>query len=374
MADYYELLGVTRDVSAEELKKSYRKLAVKYHPDKNPGDKEAEEKFKEISHAYETLSDPQKKQQYDQFGENAFQSGVGGGGFEGFHDPFDIFQDVFGGNVGDIFGGMFGGGRSGRMGPRRGRDLEYTLQLDFFEAIKGTEKKIKVRKYETCDVCSGTGAKPGTGKTTCTLCGGRGQVSQSSGFFSVSRTCTNCGGHGEVIKNPCGSCSGRGRKEALKKIAVTIPQGVDTGVRLRISGEGEAGQNGGSYGDLYVAIAVKDHKFFTRRGYDLLCMVKVSFTQLVFGDEIQVPGVVEKVKMIVPAGTKTGQVFRLNGKGVKRLDGRGRGDQLVKVEVEIPTNLNSYQKKLLKEFEISIGKKTESKEKSLKDKVKKIFK
>ena len=376
MADYYELLGVSKNASGEELKKAYRKLAVKYHPDKNPGDKGAEEKFKEISHAYEILSNSEKRQQYDQFGENAFQHGTQGGGFNGFQDPFDIFKDVFGGNFGDMFDGVFGfGDRSSRTGSSRGRDLEYTLKLDFFEAVKGTEKNIRVRKYETCDTCSGSGAKPGTGKVTCSGCGGTGQITQSSGFFNVARTCPNCGGQGKIIKNPCSSCGGAGRKEGIKKITVTVPSGVDTGIRLRIAGEGEAGQHGGPYGDLYVFISVKEHKFFTRRGYDLLCIMPVSFTQLVFGDEIKVPGISGEASMTVPSGTKTGQVFRLRGKGIRRLDGRGKGDQLVKVEVDIPTNLSAQQKKILKDFETSIGKQTfQSSGGSIKDKVKSIFK
>jgi molecular chaperone DnaJ len=223
MADYYELLGVGRDASSEAIKKAYRKLAVKYHPDKNPGNKEAEEKFKEISHAYEILSDPEKRRQYDQFGESAFQYGAGRpGGFGGFHDPFDIFREVFGGGFGDAFEGMFGFGGSRRKGPQRGRDLEYGIELDFLEAARGTTKQIKVRKLETCPQCSGTGAKPGTGKVACSQCGGSGQVSQSGGFFSISRTCDVCRGTGEVIKEPCSKCSGTGRTETVKKINVTV--------------------------------------------------------------------------------------------------------------------------------------------------------
>lgn len=373
--DYYKLLGISKDASADEIKKAYRKLAVKYHPDKNPGDKEAEEKFKEISHAYEILSNPEKRQQYDQFGENAFQyGGAGAGGFNGFHDPFDIFQDVFGGSFGDVFEGMFGfGGGGGRNRVSRGRDLEYSLKLDFLEAVKGAEKKIKVRKYDTCSDCKGTGAKAGTGKTTCGTCGGRGQVSQSSGFFSIARTCNSCGGSGEIIKDPCMTCTGTGRKEVTKKITITIPAGVDNGTRLRIPGEGEAGKNGGPYGDMYVYISARDHEYFTRRDYDLLYVAPVSFTQLVFGDEIKVPGIEEDLSMTVPAGTQTGQVFRLKGKGITRLGGRSKGDQLVKVEVVIPTNLNAEQKKILKEYEKSTGKKA-PKDSKIFSKIKRAFK
>ncbi|MFQ5951907.1 MAG: molecular chaperone DnaJ [Candidatus Omnitrophota bacterium] len=372
MADYYEILGVSRNASAEEIKKAYRKLAVKYHPDKNPENKEAEEKFKEISHAYEILSDPAKKSQYDQFGEAAFQYGTGARGF-GFHDPFDIFAEVFGGSFGDIFEDFFGFGTRKRGGPRKGRSLEYTLKIDFVEAAKGTPKKIKVRKLQTCSDCSGTGAKSGTEKITCSQCGGRGQISQSSGFFSISRTCDACRGTGEVIKEPCPACNGSGRVETVKSISVDVPPGVDTGTRLRLLGEGEAGTRGGPSGDLYVDITVKEHDFFTRRGYDLLYLFPVSYAQLVFGDDIEVPGIEENVPLSIPAGTQSGHVFRLKGKGIRRLDGRGKGDQLVKVQVEIPKGLNAHQKKLLREFEASLGKKAKGKE-SLTDKVKRMFK
>lgn len=375
MADYYELLGVSREASADEIKKAYRKLAIKYHPDKNPGDKEAEEKFKEISHAYEILSDQSKRQQYDQFGEAAFQGGAGGfGGFGGFHDPGDIFREVFGGAFGDVFGDMFGFGGGGRRnGARRGRDLEYGIELDFLEAVKGITEKINVRKYEPCKTCGSTGAKPGTGKDTCSRCGGSGQVSQSSGFFSVSRTCDACGGAGEIIKEPCQDCQGTGRKQAAKKIEVNIPAGVDTGVRLRVSGEGEAGMNGGPPGDLYVVISVREHKFFTRKGYDLLCVANVSFTQVVFGDEITVPGIEGDVTVTLPAGTQSGRIFRLKGQGVKRLDGRGRGDQFVKIQVDTPKNLTGRQKNLLREYEASFGGDKAAGSKKFVDKMKGLF-
>lgn len=379
MADYYELLGVSRDASADEIKKAYRKLAVKHHPDKNPGNKDAEEKFKEISHAYEILSDPQKRSQYDQFGEAAFQYGTGdgAGGFGGFHDPSDIFREVFGnGGFGDILGEMFGFGGSTRNGPRRGRDLEYNLKLDFLEAAKGTSKKIKVRRHETCSTCDGSGAKPGTGKVTCSTCGGRGQISQSRGFFSISRTCSACGGAGEIIKESCPDCRGMGRKENIKNISVDVPAGVNTGVRLRLSGEGESGTKGGPSGDLYVTISVSEHKYFSRDGYELLYLAKVSFAQLAIGDEISVPGLDANVSVTIPAGTQSGQVFKLRGNGIKRLDGRGRGDQLVKVKVIIPKNLNAQQKKILEEFDSSLGNKPAGggNGKSIVDKVKDLLK
>jgi len=372
--DYYELLGVSRDASEADIKKAYRKLAVKYHPDKNPGDKEAEEKFKEISHAYEVLSDPQKKAQYDQFGEAAFQYGTGGAGGP-FHDPFDVFSQVFGGGFEDIFGDMFGfGGGRRRTGPRRGRDLEYDLQIGFYEAVKGTKKEIRVRRYEHCSECGGSGAAPGSGMTTCSTCGGTGQIRQTGGFFSIARTCNACGGSGQIIKNPCVECGGTGRKEITRKITVDIPAGVDTGNRLRLSGEGEAGQKGGPRGDLYVAIFVQEHPFFKRRGDDVYCRVPVSYPQLVFGDEIEVDGLEEKVIITVPAGTPSGRILRLRGKGMKRLDGRGKGDQMVKVEVDIPRNLTADQKKFLKEYEKSLGGRAASGGGNLADKVKKMFK
>ncbi|MFH1798319.1 MAG: molecular chaperone DnaJ [Candidatus Omnitrophota bacterium] len=355
--NYYEILGVNRDVSEDELKKAYRKLALKYHPDKNRGNKEAEEKFKEVSHAYETLSDSNKRARYDQFGENAFQYGAGGGG-GGFHDPFDVFREAFGGTggFGDILEGMFGfsGGRA-RRGPGRGRDLEYSLKLDFLEAVKGTTKEIKVRKYDTCRTCGGQGTKPGTRKAVCGRCNGSGQVSQSSGFFSIARTCDACGGAGEVIKDPCVDCGGLGRKEIVTKISAKVPPGVDTGVRLRLSGEGEAGTNGGPYGDMYIALTVREHDSFSRKQYDLLCVSQVSFAQAVFGDEIEVPGIDGNVSLIIPAGIQSGKILRVKNKGIKRLDGRGRGDQVVKIQIETPKNLNEKQKELLREFEISFG-------------------
>lgn len=355
--DYYEILGVNKGASADEIKKAYRKLALKYHPDKNRGNKDAEEKFKEVSHAYEILSNTDKRAQYDKFGESAFQYGAGGAAGGGFHDPFDLFREVFGsGGFGDIFEGMFGfGGDNARRGPSRGRDLEYSLKLDFFEAVKGTTKDIRVRKYDTCETCNGQGTKPGTHKAVCSRCDGSGQVRQSSGFFSIARTCDACGGTGEVIKDPCVDCGGLGRREIVTKISAKVPPGVDTGVRLRLSGEGEAGINGGPYGDMYIAITVKDHDYFSRKQYDLLCVVRVSFTQVVFGDDVEVPGIEGNVSLILPAGTQSGKIFRLKGKGIKRLDGRGRGDQVVKIQVDTPKNLNEKQMKLLREFEESLG-------------------
>jgi len=372
MSDYYKTLGVSRTASDDEIKKAYRKLALKYHPDKNPGNKEAEEKFKEISHAYDILGDPGKRQQYDQFGEAAFQGGGFGGG--GFHDPFDLFRDVFGGAFGNAFEGVFGFGGGGRKGgPRRGQDLETGLRLDFMEAVKGVKKQIKVRRRETCDNCGGSGASPGTGKTTCSRCGGAGQIRQSGGFFSISRTCDACHGAGEVIEKPCGACLGTGRVELIRKITVDVPAGVDNGVRVRLSGEGDAGVSGGPRGDLYVSISVKDHEIFSRKGYDLLCVMPVSFSQLVFGDDIKVPGIDGDVDLSIPEGTQSGQIFNLRGKGISRLDGRGRGDQLIKVQVKIPKGLNASQKKALRDFETVMGGEKAAGGKTLMKKFKEMF-
>ncbi len=368
--DYYELLGVSRDASQETLKKSYRKLALKYHPDKNPGNKEAEEKFKEISHAYEMLSDPEKRAQYDRFGEDAFKYGSGGGGYGGFHDPFDIFREVFGGGF-DIFGDVFGfGGAAGARGPRRGRDLEFNITLDFLEAAKGVSKEIKVHRLETCSECKGSGAKKGTEKINCPQCRGTGKITQSGGFFSISRTCSNCSGSGQIIKNPCTNCSGTGRKEQERKISVDIPAGVDTGTRLRVSDEGEAGILGGPSGDLFVDISVRNHEFFTRNSYDVYYSFDLEYTQLVFGDETEVPTVDGTAKLIIPPGTQSGHIFKLKGQGIERLDRRGKGDEFIKVNVKVPKNLTAEQKKILKEYEASIGKKSKG-EDSITDKIKK---
>ncbi|MBF0494110.1 MAG: molecular chaperone DnaJ [Candidatus Omnitrophica bacterium] len=372
--DYYELLGVSRDATQDELRTAYRKLAVKYHPDKNPGNKEAEDKFKEISHVYEILSDPAKREQYDHYGESAFQGGAGAGGF---HDPFDIFREVFSsGGFGDIFGGIFGEDGPSR-GPARGRDLAYELTLDFFEAAKGTEKTIKVRRFETCDNCHGSGAKPGTKAVKCGQCGGSGHIRQSGGFFSISRTCKVCSGQGKEIEHPCIVCDGTGRKEAAKKIDVKIPAGVDTGTRIRLSGEGEAGYQGGPTGDLYVDIHVSDHSVFSRRGYDVYSEVLGSYHQLVFGAEIDVQGVYGPVKLNIPAGTESGHVFRVKNCGIKKLDGRSSGDHFIKIETEIPKHLTGEQKKLLEGYAATFKSDGEKKVKDARkfvDKLKEAFK
>jgi len=348
--DYYEVLGVERNSTDEEIKKSYRKLAVKYHPDKNPGDKAAEEKFKELSEAYEVLSEPQKRAAYDQYGHAAFdpRARANRGGFGDFHDPFEIFREVFGGGS-SIFDDLFGGGRS-QNAPNRGEDLRYDLQLTFEEAARGCEKEIPVTKLEPCETCNGTGRESDSKVKQCPTCGGRGQVVTSRGIFSFAQTCPRCEGAGRIIENPCKSCRGAGRRERSTKIKIKIPAGVDTGARLRSVGNGEAGIRGGPSGDLYVIIHVKPHDIFQRDGDDLLCEVPISFVQAALGADIEVPTLEGKASIKVPAGTQGGTVFRLKAKGVKNVHGYGNGDLLVRVVVEVPTHLNGAQRTKLEEF------------------------
>ncbi|EEF58856.1 molecular chaperone DnaJ [Pedosphaera parvula] len=352
--DYYEVLGVERTVEFEEIKKSYRKLAVKFHPDKNPGDKAAEEKFKELGEAYEALSDPQKRAAYDQYGHAAFDPrmrGGGGGRAGGFHDPSDIFREVFGGGGGgSIFEDLFGGGRSDPTQPQRGADLRYDMEISFDEAAHGVEKEITVTKQDRCDVCNGTGAESGSKSKTCPTCGGRGQVISSRGIFSIAQTCPRCEGAGRVIEKPCKACNGAGRRERTTKIKLKIPPGVDTGSRLRSSGNGEAGLRGGTPGDLYVVLHVKPHEIFQREGDDLICDVPISFVQAALGSEIEVPTLAGKTHIKVPAGTQPGTTFRLKGKGMRNVQGFGSGDLHVRVTVEVPAHLNSAQKAKLQEF------------------------
>ena len=346
--DYYEILGVERTVEIEEIKKSYRKLAVKYHPDKNPGDKAAEEKFKELGEAYEALSDPQKRAAYDQYGHAAFDPRMRGRG-GGFHDPADIFREVFGAS-GSIFEDLFGGGRPDPTQPQRGADLRYDMELTFEEAANGCEKEITVTKPDRCDVCNGTGAESGSKSKVCPTCGGRGQVISSRGIFSIAQTCPRCEGAGRVIERPCKACDGTGRREHTSKIKLRIPAGVDTGSRLRSSGNGEAGLRGGPSGDLYIVLHVKPHEIFQRDGDDLICEVPVSFVQATLGAEIEVPTLGGKTNIKVPAGTQPGTMFRLKGKGIKNIEGYGSGDLHVRVNVEVPTQLNHAQKAKLQEF------------------------
>lgn len=372
--DYYELLDVPRDASDRDIKKAYRRLAMKYHPDRNPDDKAAEDKFKEISEAYEVLADAQKRAAYDQFGHagvDGQSGGFGGGGFGGGGDFSDIFGDVFG----DIFGGGGGGGRR-RSGVQRGADLRYNLDLNLEEAVRGCEKTLHVPTLVGCEVCDGSGAKPGTSAKTCGTCGGIGQVRMQQGFFSVQQTCPTCRGEGKVISDPCNNCHGQGRVEETKTLQVKIPAGVDTGDRIRLTGEGEAGTHGGPAGDLYVQVNVLQHPIFERDGKHLYCEVPISFVDAALGGELDVPTLDGRVKLKIPAETQTGKLFRLRGKGIAPVRGGSTGDLMVKVTVETPVSLSSRQKELLKEFqdEMDEGKSKHSPKKhGFFDSVKKFF-
>jgi molecular chaperone DnaJ len=352
--DYYEILGMNRDADAEEIKKAYRKLAVKFHPDKNPGDKHAEEKFKELGEAYEALSDPQKRAAYDQYGHAAFdprqRAGRGGfGGAGGFHDPFDIFREVFGAGGGSIFESFFGGGHD-PSAPQRGDDLRYDLEITLEEAALGCEKEISVTKLDRCDACDGSGMEDGSKMKTCATCGGRGQVLMSRGIFSIAQTCPQCKGAGRILERPCKSCHGEGKRQRSSKIKLRIPLGVDGGSRLRSSGNGEAGFRGGPPGDLYVMLHIKAHEIFQRDGDDLLCEVPVSFVQAALGAEIEVPTLEGRAVIKIPAGTQSHSTFRVKGRGVNNLQGHGQGDLHVRVQVEVPTRLTAEQKAKLQEF------------------------
>ncbi len=342
--DYYEILGVERNASPEDIKSSYKDLAFKYHPDRNPGDKDAEEKFKEINEAYQVLNDRDKRARYDSFGH---MSGDGMGGFSGFGDLFgDLFDDVF-------TGGM---GRRGRV--RQGENLRYDLEVDFDEAAFGIQKEIKVRKRKFCDDCSGSGAAVG-GESICDRCGGRGSVAFSQGPFSISQGCPSCGGSGKVITNPCVSCRGSGLSYTEKMVQVNIPAGISSGMRLVIRGEGEPGARGGPPGDLYIQVMVREHPIFTREGNDIVCEFPISFTQAALGDEVEVPILKGTTKMKVPAGTQPGQTFRLRGKGLVDVESGSLGDQYVVVKVVIPQKLTKKQKETLMEFAGSYKKEKE---------------
>lgn len=342
--DYYEVLGVSRDAGAEEIKKAYRKLARQYHPDANPGDKSAEEKFKEIAEAYEVLSDPEKRANYDRFG-HAAANDQGFGGFGGFGD--------FGG-LGDLFDMFFGGATRARRGPQKGADIRVDVDISFKEAAFGVEKDIRVPRVEECENCRGTGAAPGTATQKCSVCGGTGQVqfSQSTPFGRITQThtCDRCRGTGRIIEKPCGVCHGAGYVRRTRSIHVKIPPGVDTGTRLRVAGEGEVGVRGGPRGDLYVYIEVRPHRLFKREGNDLICEVPISFAQAALGDELEVPTLEGTAKIRIPEGTQHGTEFRLRGKGIPDLNGYGRGDQYVRVKVVTPTRLSERQKQILREF------------------------
>ncbi|MEN9798151.1 MAG: hypothetical protein RL653_1847 [Pseudomonadota bacterium] len=362
--DYYEVLGVSRDVDAQALKSAYRKVAMQYHPDRNPGDKEAEDKFKEASEAYEVLSDAEKRQRYDQFGHaGANFQGFGGQGFNAAS-----INEIFG----DIFGDIFGGGRRSRGGRQRGADLRYNLEIAFEEAAFGREVPVKINRPKRCDGCEGSGSKSGQRKP-CPTCGGAGELRFTQGFFAVSRTCNQCSGAGQVITDPCGKCRGSGKVDSEASLTVKVPAGVDTGIRLRIAGEGEPGEQGGPPGDLYVVIQVREHPLFTREEQEVFCELPISFTQAALGAQLDVPTLDGKVKLKIPSGTQTGRVFRLKGKGIPYLQGGGRGDQHVRVVVETPTELTARQKELLEEFASISDASSQPASKSFFDKVKQLF-
>lgn len=349
--DYYQVLEVERSASAEEVKRAYRKLAVKFHPDKNPDDPHAEEKFKELGEAYDVLMDADKRAAYDRFGHAAFEQG---GGFRGgFHDPFDIFREVFSGGGGGIAGNIFEtffGGMAGGQDRQRGADLRYDMQITLEEAAFGTEKEIEVRKLDACDKCKGTGAETGSRTVNCPVCGGRGQVVSSRGFFQVSQTCPRCRGVGQTVEKPCRQCDGDGRVEKASRIKLKIPAGITDGSRLRSSRNGEAGIRGGPQGDLYVVVHIQEHKIFQREEDNLYCEVPIPFTLATLGGEVPVPTLEGKANLKVPAGTQSAQMFKLRGKGIVHVNGHERGDLLVRVLVEVPTRLNAEQRAKLQEF------------------------
>ena len=366
--DYYEVLGVAQNADEKEIKKAYRRIAMKYHPDRNSDDPKADEKFKEATEAYEVLTDSEKRSAYDRFGHSAVDGSAGGGGFSegGFSD---IFGDVFG----DIFGG---GGRGGRSGPQRGSDLRYTLDISLEDAVFGKTVEIKVPTLQACEPCDGTGAKPGTSPKTCDTCGGVGQVRMQQGFFQVQQTCPSCRGRGKTITDPCTSCRGQGRVEKTKTLSVKVPPGVDTGDRIRLSGEGEAGPNGGPSGDLFVEMSVRQHPIFERDGKHLYCEVPITFSDAALGGELEVPTLEGRVKLKIPEGTQTGKLFRLRGKGVKPVRGGTVGDLLCKVTVETPVELTKHQKDLLQQLKESWsegGKKQSPKQTSWFEGVKNFF-
>ena len=377
--DYYQVLGVERNATPEDIKKAYRKLAVKHHPDKNQGDKSAEDKFKELGEAYEVLSSPDKRAAYDRYGHQAFTQGGGFGGGGGGHDPFDVFREVFGAGRGgggifeSIFGEMGGDGQE-RGGRGRGSDLRYDMRISFEEAARGVEKEIEISKLQACDTCHGSGAEPGSKVTTCSTCGGQGQVAVSRGFFNIAQTCPRCRGAGQTIEKPCHTCRGDGRVEKTAKIKIKIPAGVEDGTRLRSSGQGEGGARGGPAGDLYVVLHVEAHDIFQREGTDLFCSVPISFAKAALGGEVKVPTLEGSAVLKVPAGTPSGKTFRLRGKGLPEVHGRGIGDLHVKLYVEVPTKLNSIQRAQLQAFADSCDEHTHPEETSFFKKAKDFFK
>jgi molecular chaperone DnaJ len=375
--DYYEVLGASRGASEDELKKAYRKKAVKYHPDKNPGDAAAEAKFKEISEAYDVLKDSEKRAAYDRYGHAAFQQGgmgrAGGGG--GQHDPFDIFREAFGGRGGGggIFDEFFGGGQGAGGGAAHGSDLRYDLEITLEEAAKGVEKEIKYRRPIECSKCSGSGAEPGSSQVTCATCGGTGQVTSNRGFINFRQVCPDCSGTGKRIEKPCSECRGEGRVMDSSTVKVRIPAGVASGSKLRSAGKGEAGQLGGQAGDLYIVIHVAEHELFERHNDDLYCEIPIKFTLAALGGSINVPTLFGKGSLKIPTGTQSGTTFRLRQQGIQNLRGSGKGDLLIRVHVEVPTKLTEEQKSKLEDFADASGDPANPVSKSFVEKAKKFF-
>ncbi len=370
--DYYEILSVSRSASQDEIKKAYRKLAVQYHPDRNPDNKEAEEKFKETTEAYEILGDPQKRSQYDQFGHDAFAGGgmgTGSGGVGGFGDIFEGFEDLFEG-----FFGSGGKRSSSRTRRHRGSDLRFDLEINFEDAVYGKETKLEIPRDEVCETCKGERVKPGTKPETCSVCGGSGQVSRSQGFFSFSSTCHQCRGSGVIISHPCGTCRGRGTVKKRRTLSIKIRPGVETGTKIKVAGEGEGGAFGGGSGDLYIVIHVRHHEFFERHDNNLYCEIPITLVQAALGTEILVPTLnSKKIKLKVPRGTQTDKVFRVRGNGVPFLHGHGQGDLHIKVIVETPVDLTPKQEELLEEFAQTRGEELNPRPKSLYEKIKNSF-
>ncbi len=360
--DFYEVLGVPRNADADTIKKAYRQLAMKFHPDKNPGNKEAENKFKEAAGAYEVLSNAEKKAKYDRFGHAAFGQG-GGGGFQGFHDVNDIFSS-FGDIFGDIFGESMGRQRGGRRRPARGADLRYMLDIDLKDAVDGCENEVKFDSEDNCDPCNGSGGDPKHPPQTCSTCRGSGQIVRAQGFFSMASTCPTCRGEGQIVSHPCKSCHGKGRINAKRKIKVKVPPGVDNGTRLRLTGEGEGGFHGGPAGDLYVEIRVKDDKRFERRENDLIGRVEVSYLQAILGADIEVETLKGREFIEIPAGTQPGEMIKLGGKGIPSLRGYGRGDMYFEVKVQIPKKISKREEESLREMAEALGENIQRKAKA----------
>lgn len=377
--DYYEVLGIPKSATKDEIKKAYRKLAMQHHPDKNPGNAESEAKFKEASHAADILMDDQKRQMYDRVGHAAEQGGGGGGGFGGFQggQDFGDLGDIFGDIFGDILGGQRRGGGGGRGRSRSramaGDDLQTEMFVAFDEAAFGVEKEIQITRSCQCETCSGTGAKKGSGPVTCETCHGHGEIRRQQGFFTIAQPCPRCHGSGQMIKDPCETCSGRGRNKKREKLSVKVPAGIDEGQRLKLSGQGDSGSNGGPAGDLYVMIHLQEHEFFKREEYDVLCEVPISFSQAALGSEIEVPTLGGRVSMKIPEGTQSGQKMKLRNKGITKLGGYGFGDQIITIHVETPTKLSKEQKEIFKQMQELEQNSSNPMTKGFFDRVKELF-